>query len=326
MSIESKALFLRSLEDILSREVPARTMQQILCQVSDQLAGYDMEANAEAAPEKDDLLEAYLAAIQISGRSPKTVERYRYLITRLASAVHVPVRKITVYHLRAYLAQEKARGISDRTLDGMRQVYSAFFGWLYREQLIESNPAANLGTIKYQKKVRDVYSDIDLERLKRDCSSVRDLAIILFLMSTGCRISEMTGLNRDDVDLQSLEVLVLGKGNKERTVYLSPFAAETIRRYLAGRTDPFEALFVGKGTKRLTPAAVRKMLRTLADRAHVQHVHPHKFRRTLATNLIRHGMPIQEVASILGHDKLDTTMQYVVLDKADVKNAYRKYA
>jgi site-specific recombinase XerD len=162
--------------------------------------------------------------------------------------------------------------------------------------------------------------------MKFCCHSIRDRALIAFLMATGCRISEVTQLNREDVDLSRLECTVLGKGNKERTVYFDGVTAALIRTYMEQRKDSSPALFAGRGTDRITPHGVRKMLKVLANGANVDHVHPHKFRRTLATNLIRHGMQIQEVAAILGHDKLDTTMQYVVLDKSDVAHSYRKYA
>lgn len=326
MSIEAKATLLNSLERQLSHMITAADMTQVLTAVSDQLANYDLTKRETGTAEPDDLLNAYMAAMQIQGRSPKTLERYRYIITRMMDAVRTPTRQITVYHLRQYLAQEKARGISDRTLESTRQIFSAYFNWLQRESLIRSNPTANLGAVKYRKKVKQTYSDIDLEKLKFACPNLRDRAIVTFLGSTGCRISEMTQLNRADVDLTALECTVLGKGNKERTVYLSPIAGMMIRDYLATRTDDIEALFVGKRKERLTAHGVRYMLTELARRSGVEHVHPHKFRRTLATNLIRHGMPIQEVAQILGHDKLDTTMEYVVLDKADVKHDYRKYA
>ena len=254
------------------------------------------------------------------------LKRYKYIITRMMHAVKVSTRNITVYHLRRYLADEKARGISDRTLESTRQVFSAYFNWLQRENLIGQNPSANLGAIKYQKKVKTIYSDVDFEKLKFRCKNTRDRAIIAFLMSTGCRIGEVTQLNRTDVNLNSLECTVLGKGNKERTVFFDSITAMLISKYLEERKDNSPALFAGKGTDRMTPHGVRKMLVQLGAASDVDHVHPHKFRRTLATNLIRHGMPIQEVASILGHDKLDTTMQYVVLDKSDVSYSYRKYA
>ena len=326
MAIEAKVTMLRGLEHELSTQITAADMQKVLAAVADQLTHFDVQQLDQMNDSKDDLLDAYMAAMQIQGRSVKTIERYKYIIRRMMQTVKVSTREITVYHLRQYLATEKARGIADSTLEGNRQVFSAYFNWLQRESLIKTNPTANLGAIKCAKKIKITYSDIDMERLRQNCATIRDRAIIAFLGSTGCRISEMTQLNRDDVDLASLECTVLGKGNKERTVYLTAVAGMLIREYLGQRTDDSPALFAGKGTERISPQGVRAMLVKLAGTAHVDHVHPHKFRRTLATNLIRHGMPIQEVAAILGHDKLDTTMQYVVLDKTEVKHSYRKYA
>ena len=326
MAIEAKAVLLKTLEKSLSTQITAADMEKVLSTVADKLSTFDVQQVENESNEKDDLLDAYVSAMQIQGRSPKTIERYTYIIRRMMEQVKTPTRNITVYHLRQYLAQEKARGISDRTLESTRQVFSAYFNWLQREGLIDGNPTANLGAIKYQKKIKSIYSDVDMERMKYSCKSVRDRAIICFLRSTGCRISEMTQLNRDDIDLINLECTVVGKGNKERTVYFDSITGMLIKEYLKSRTDLFPALFIGKGSERIKPGGVRYMLCNLANVSNVEHVHPHKFRRTLATNLIRHGMPIQEVAAILGHDKLDTTMQYVVLDKSDVKNAYRKYA
>ena len=325
MAIEAKALLLKNLEQQLSTAITAAEMSKVLSAVSDQLAEYSVEYATQDI-RMDDLLDAYTAAMQIQGRSEKTIKRYRYLIGRMMEDVNVPTRSITVYHLRQYLAKEKARGISDRTLEGTRQVFSAYFNWLHREQLIDTNPTANLGAIKYPKKIKLTYSEIDIEKMKFCCKTLRDRAIICFLLSTGCRISEMIRLNREDVDLNNLECTVLGKGNKERTVFLDSVTGMLIRDYLTQRKDDSPALFIGKRKQRLSAQGVRAMMVRLAKASAVDHVHPHKFRRTLATSLIRHGMPIQEVAAILGHDKLDTTMQYVVLDKTDVKNSYRKYA
>ena len=325
MAIEAKALLLKNLEQQLSTAITAADMSKVLSAVSDQLAEYSVEYATQEI-RMDDLLDAYTAAMQIQGRSEKTIKRYRYLIGRMMEDVNVPTRSITVYHLRQYLAKEKARGISDRTLESTRQVFSAYFNWLHREQLIDTNPTANLGAIKYPKKIKVTYSEIDIEKMKFCCKTLRDRAIICFLLSTGCRISEMIRLNREDVDLNNLECTVLGKGNKERTVFLDSVTGMLIRDYLTQRKDDSPALFINKRKQRLSAQGVRAMMVKLANASTVDHVHPHKFRRTLATSLIRHGMPIQEVAAILGHDKLDTTMQYVVLDKTDVKNSYRKYA
>lgn len=326
MAIEAKVTLLGELELDLYNSLTAAQLAEVMSALSDRLNSYTMERLETVGGDSDDLLAAYTSALSVEGRSAKTIERYRYIICRMMEAVKTPTNKITVYHLRRYLTDEKARGISDRTLEGYRQVFSAYFNWLQRERLIENNPTANLGAIKYQKKQKDIYSDADVERMKFSCKSIRDRAIICFLQATGCRISEMVGLNRADVDLANLEATVLGKGNKERTVYLDQVAAMTLQAYLQTRKDDAPALFIGKGTDRLQPGAVRKMLVELGARAGVTHVHPHKFRRTTATNLIRHGMPIQEVAAILWHDKLDTTMQYVVLDKSAVQYSYKKYA
>lgn len=326
MSIESKTTLLHGMELKLSTEISAADLQKVLSILNDQLVTYDVEYTGDHVGQADDMLNAYISAMRVEGRSEKTIERYRYVIRRMMDAVGVSTRMITVFHLRQYLAQEKNRGISDRTLEGNRQIFSAYFNWLQRERLIDINPTANLGPIKCAKRVKTVYTDVEIENLKYFCKSVRDRAIVSFLLSTGCRISEMTQLNRNDVDLSNLECTVNGKGDKERLIYIDAVTAMLIRIYLNGRTDSHEALFIGKGTSRMTPHGIRYMLNRLASNAGVEHVHPHKFRRTLATNLIHHGMPIQEVAAILGHDKLDTTMQYVVLDKTAVKNAYYKYA
>lgn len=327
MALEAKATLLNEMERELSKLLTATDMSKTLSVLADSLARYDVKRIENIDGNfSDDLLDAFLSALTVEGKSPKTMERYKYIIGRMMKSVQTPIRDITVYHLRRYLAEEKARGISDRTLEGTRQVFSSFFNWLQRENLIQTNPTANLGAIKYQKKQKDIYSDIDMERMKFGCKSLRDRAIVYFLKATGCRISEMCSLNRDDIDFVAKECKVLGKGNKERTVYLDQVSAMTLQNYLNERTDDYPALFIGRRSERMKPGGIRKMLVQLGVDSNVSHVHPHKFRRTMATTLIKHGMPIQEVAAVLGHDKLDTTMQYVVLDKSDIKAAYQKYA
>ena len=325
MSIESKALFTNALRQRLYDQLTAADLNKVLTALSDTLGNYTMDYIQPEDSGSDDLLGAFLGAISVEGRSPKTVERYRYILTRVMGAVRVPVRQVTVHHLRAYLSAEKARGIQDSTLESTRQVLASFFGWLRRERLIENDPMDNLGAIRVPKKLKTVLSPVDLDKLRFRSKSKRDAAIIAFLQSTGCRVSEMTQLDRTDVDLTRGECTVFGKGAKERTVYLSDVAVVLLRDYLAERTDDDPALFHSQ-RGRLTPCGVRTMLNTLGERAGVSGVHPHKFRRTLATGMIRHGMPIQEVAALLGHEKLDTTMKYVVMDKTEVKNSYRKFA
>lgn len=328
MSIGSKTVFMKRLEENLRDKLTASDMSMTLSIVADQLASFDIEQIDHKSEGKDDLLRAYLSALQIQGRSEKTIEQYRYIISRMMSKLSVSTRDVTVYHLRDFLASEKKRGLADSTLEGRRQIISAYFNWLKREELISSNPVANLGAIKTAKKIKKVFTDIEIELLKTHAKTVRDKAIVCFLLSSACRVEEMTKLDISDVDFDNLECRVVGKGNKERIVYIDAITSMLLLNYLRCRTDDCNALFVSNtGIRhRLTTDGVRRMLVKLGKAASVEHVHPHKFRRTKATDLIRHGMPIQEVASILGHDKLDTTMKYVVLDKSDVKNAYQKYA
>jgi len=328
MAIDAKMSFMSQIEQSLAKELTVESMSRVMRTVADILDNFDMRETAGWEEDKDDLLDCYLSALKVEGRSQKTIDRYRYVISRMIKDCGVPVRRITIYHLRDYIAKGKERGVSDSTLEGEREIFSAFFNWLHRESLIEKNPTANLGVIKCQKKTKKILTDVDIEKLSGKCEelkcSIRNRAIIEFLKTTGCRISEMTGLDRDSVDFQRMEVVVLGKGNKERTVYLSPVAAMILQEYLAGRKDDHPALFFGYNLKRLTPGGVRAMLRKLGELAGVERVHPHKFRRTLATNLNRRGMRVQEVAAILGHENLDTTMKYVNLDRDDIRNEFRR--
>lgn len=327
MSIEANATFLNRLEERLSDKLTVANMADVSSAISDILYDFTLTINPKDRPDgSDDLMDAYLSALKVQGRSPKTIERYRYVIGRLMKSVNVPTRQVTVYHLRKYLSEEKENGMQDSTLEGLRQVFSAYFNWLQRENLISQNPTANLGAIKCQKKLKKTYSQADIEKLKEMCNNVRDKAIVCFLLNTGCRINEVVQLDRDAVDIQNMECEVLGKGDKWRTVYFDDVTAMFLRQYFESRDDDNPALFVSKKTKkRIAAGGIRNMLKKIGDLAEVEKVHPHKFRRTLATDLSAHGMPIQEVANILGHEKIDTTMKYVVLNKNAVKTSYNKY-
>ena len=326
MAIDAKVSFADQLAQAIADRVTVEQMDVIRRAVMNVMDHFDMREIQEISPDEDDLLECYLSALRVECRSEMTIRRYEYLIRRLMEYVKVPTRRITVHHLRGYLSNERERGVADSTLESIRQVFSAYFNWLQREALIERNPTANLGSVKVAKKEKPRYSEIDMERLNRACTSKRDRAILHFLASSGCRISEMCELNRDAVDLERLECIVHGKGNKERVVYLSEVAGMVIREYLTSRTDGYEALFVGRLGERLQPGGVRSMLNNLGKAAGVEHVHPHRFRRTLATELSRRGMAIQEISRILGHEKIDTSLKYLDMNNDVVKANYRRYA
>lgn len=325
MSIIAMDTLTRTMQNKLGEYVPSNLLSQVLETMSDVLVDYDIQQIVRDDGEKDILLETFIEALKVEGRSAKTLERYEYIIRRFLSNVSVATKSVTVFHIRKYLADEKDRGISDNTINGYRMVFSSYFGWLYREGLISKNPMSNIGTIKCEKKVKEIYSEVDIEKLKTGCMTKRDKAIVNFLKATGCRISEVTQLNKTDVDLVKHECIVLGKGNKQRTVYFDAVTAMALEEYFGTRTDDSPALFAGKGSARLTPGGVRFMLKRLSGMTGVKHVHPHKFRRTQITNLVDRGMPLELVRNLAGHSKLDTTLEYVVTTQSNVKNAYEKF-
>ena len=331
MAIDAKVSFLREMEQKGAEIIPQAIMQHVLQIASDVLEGFDMrELSNWAENDKDDLLDGFIASMKVQGRSKGTIDRYDNMIRRFMTYAKAPTRRISAYHVRNWLAMEKEKGLQDSTLEGMRQILSSYFGWLFREALIERNPMCNIGTIKVPKKQKQIYSEVDMVRMLNAAKKARDKTIIHFLASTGCRVSEMIQLNRDDVDLVNKEVVVHGKGNKERVVYFDSVTAMMLQRYLKRRKDKDPALFVGRHIcsdedVRLQANGVRVMLKGIEKRTGIK-IHPHKFRRTFASDCAKNGMPIQMVCSLLGHERIDTTMTYVVQDREDVKSSYRRYA
>jgi site-specific recombinase XerD len=329
MAILDKNLLLSEIEERLNNYVPANMVKQILNDAMEAMTMYEVTRLKPdgGGDETDQLINLFLNAKEIEGRSGKTIARYRYILKKLHDGVNAPFDKITVYHIRQYMMKEKDRGVSLSTIKGNAWVYNSCFSWLYNEGLIKSNPTANLGQIKVKKEEEMPFSGEQIQLLKENAENECEAAIIHFLLSTGCRISETCSVNRNDIDFANLKLDVLGKGNKVRTVYIDNVTAMMLKRYLATRTDIDPALFYAtRSNGRYTDNGIRAMLNRIAARANVPNVHPHRFRRTLATNLIDRGMNIQEVAEILGHTNIDTTMGYIHLNKKNAENAYRKYA
>lgn len=336
ISIEAKHELLREVSDGIADKMPTTHAETALSVLADTMGNYEIESTGteDDFAEKEECLKAFLDAKRIEGRSGKTIERYEYIIRKFYETCERGPRRTTVYHIRRYLSGCKAAGNSDRTIEGYRTILNGYFQWLTRESLIAVNPVGNIAPIHYEKKVREPYSDVDLYKLNENCdiergsrcTTDRNKAIIAVLESTGCRISEVCGMNRNDINFTAAECVVHGKGNKNRVVYLDCVAIMLVQRYLESRTDDLPALFIGKGTDRMTPGGVRHMLKLFEKKAGLTNVHPHRFRRTLATNMIQRGMPIQEVSILLGHEKLDTTMTYVYTNQDSVKNSYYKYS
>lgn len=329
MPILDKRLLLQDIEEKLNAYIPANTVRQIINDAGEILTNYEVitlpSDDGGSDKETQQLIKMFVDAKAIEGKSKNTLERYRYILGRLFEAVKVPARKITVYHLRQYMMDEKERGISMNTIKGNEGIYSCFFGWLHAEGIIQSNPTVNIGAIKGNPVIEMPFTGEEVHRLKEAAENELESAMIHFLLTTGCRVSEMCAVNRGDIDFHNLRLDVLGKGNKRRTVYIDDVTAMLIKRYLLTRKDMEPELFRSR-IGRFKPGGVRALLKRIEERSYVPNVHPHRFRHTLATNLIDRGMSIQEVAAILGHAKLDTTMTYVYVNQRNTENSYRKYA
>lgn len=278
---------------------------------------------AVADTESERMLKMFLATKKIEGCSEKTITRYAYIIRRLTDYFGIPTKDITVNNLRYYLGTLEADGKTLSTIAGIRDIFSSYFTWLHNESMIPSNPIVNLGKIKREKKVRQPYSKVEMEKLRLGCKTKRDRAVIEFLVSTACRVGELVKVDIDDIDFQNHECRVLGKGNKERIVFLTDVCIYHLQEYLKERKDEHPALIIGKGTSRMTEGGIRFALKTIAQRAELStEVHPHKFRRTTATALIDKGMSIQDVAAVLGHVNINTTMTYIYSNKDKVKASF----
>lgn len=278
--------------------------------------------------ENGGLLEVFISAKRIEGCSEKSLKYYEATIRNMLASVKKPTREISTDDLRGYLADyQQERGSSKVTIDNIRRIFSSFFRWLEDEDYILKSPVRRINKIKTDRTIKDTFSDEDLELLRDACEEIRDLAMIDLLTSTGMRVGELVRLNRGDINFLERECVVFGKGNSERVVYFDARTKIHLLNYLAAREDKNCALFVSltQPRKRLQAGGVETRLRKIGERAVIQGVYPHKFRRTLATRAIDRGMPIEQVQHLLGHVRIDTTMHYAMVNQANVKNSHRKF-
>lgn len=326
MTIQEKKWLEELMQQKLADALTVNQMATVIGALWDACAEMEvLEQNTGQDGADSEYLKLFIQAKRIEGRTEKTIARYDYLIRRFLKEVNVPATSVTTMHLRKWYASELERGISLNTVRGYNWCLGPFFEWLWKEGLIRSDPCANIGTIKVPKLKKEPFTSVELELMKEHCTTSRDKAIVCFLLATGCRIEETVQLNREDINFQNKEIVVFGKGSKERTVYLDDVASAMLFRYFADRKDESAALFSGKGSERMTAGGIRTALKRLEARCGVENIHPHRFRRTLATNLARKGMSIQEIAAILGHEKVTTTMGYVSVDADQVKSHYQAY-
>lgn len=295
---------------------------------------YNLEITRKDGVEEDkierneELLSSFLSAKHVEGCSKKSLVYYNATIKNMLKKLNKSIKHITTNDLREYLDNYQKEGKTGKvTIDNIRRILSSFFSWLEEEDYILKSPVRRIHKVKTGTVVKETYSDEAMEIMRDSCKSLRDLAIIDMLSSTGMRVGELVKLNREDIDFEGRECVVFGKGDKERRVYFDARTKIHLLNYLRSREDNESALFVSllKPHRRLQISGVEIMLRQLGKRLNITKVHPHKFRRTLATKAIDKGMPIEQVQQLLGHQKIDTTLQYAMVNQNNVKISHRKY-
>lgn len=273
------------------------------------------------------IVKNYIAALRLEGKSEKTIDQYYRIVCNFLKAIGKHIKKILTGDIRYYLARYLTdRKVQKSTLDNQRRGLSAFFGWLATEGYIDKNPMLRVKRIKADYKIKKAFSDMEVEQLREAANTAKEKALIEFLLSTGCRVTEVSRLHVQDIDFSKKECVVYGKGNKERKVYLTDKCLFYLNLYLTTRNEESTSLFTNRNHYGMTKGNIETLLRKIGKRAGVDKVHPHRFRRTFATNAINKGMPVQYVQKILGHKSLNTTMIYCNLDEDNIKMEHRRVA
>lgn len=309
------------MSEILSIEQRKKLQQVLVSKLCDNRPKTDLVTNGYYE-------KLFLDAKKIEGCSERTIIYYRTTLDRFFCIISDPVRKISTEQIRGYLADyQKINNCSNATIDNIRRNLSSFFSWMEEEDHILKSPMHRIHKIRTKKQVKEVISDEAIEQLRDKCNCSRDLAMIDLLYSTGIRVGELVRLNISDINFEERECVVFGKGDKERKVYFDAKAKLHLQAYLSERFDDNPALFVTLDAphNRLKISGVEIRLRELGRNLNIDRIHPHKFRRTMATRAIDKGMPIEQVQKILGHSQIDTTMQYAIVNQNNVKTAHRRY-
>lgn len=320
------------INDVIQEMIPflnnaqAEKLQMVL---QHKLFYYEMvESGNRDNDSGQNFVELFLSAKRIEGCSEKSLKYYHTTIQALLEWIEKPIKHIQTDDIRNYLTEYQAKKKSSRvTIDNIRRILSSFFSWLEDEDYILKSPVRRIHKVKTASNIKETYSDEELELMRDNCLEIRDLALIDMLASTGMRVGEMVLLNKADINFNERECVVFGKGDKERIVYFDARTKIHLKEYLQSRTDDSPALFVSLKSPydRITIGGIEARLRTLGKQLGLKKVHPHKFRRTLATMAIDKGMPIEQLQQLLGHRRIDTTLQYAMVKQSNVKIAHRKY-
>ena len=327
-----KESIIHSITNAMQRDLDYKQMEKLKEVLNRELNNVELSEpqmnTVNREQENNSILNSFISAKKIEGCSDKTLFYYRNTIEKMLYSVQIAICHIETNSIRKYLSDYQEQNNSSKvTIDNMRRIFSSFFSWLEDEDYIAKSPVRRIHKVKTDSLVKEVLTDEQLEVLRDNCTEKRDLAIIDMLSSTGIRVGELVRLNRTDIDFHERQCVVFGKGNKERTVYFNARTKIHLEQYLANREDDNEALFVTLKApyKRLSIGGVEVRIKELGRRVKITKVHPHKFRRTLATMAIDRGMPIEQVQKLLGHVRIDTTLHYAMVNQNNVKIAHRKY-
>lgn len=325
-----KTQFVSDVSEALVGKIKQSDIEIVSDEMALALRDYDLtRRNTELAVYEgvnEKILMRYKACLTIAGRSPKTVVAYERTVKKLFMALQKNYTDMTVSDLRYFLAYEKNRGVSNRTLENTRVQISAFFSWLLDEELINKNPCRSITPIRYTKEVKLPFSTVEIDAIRSVCKNKKERAIVEFLLASGVRVSELCSIRISDINFDTLAVIVReGKGSKQRTVYINELASKHLVEYLTTRNINGDYLFYNKKKEALNPGGVRFLLKEIEDRAGINNVHPHRFRRTFATGLANRGMEIQEIGKLLGHSNLNTTLTYVYTSEEKIRSSYLKY-
>lgn len=328
--MDCKLQLVKTIEESLVSRLDESTLRMVSDEITKALCEYEVSKAETSLVSYEGINEAVLkrfcACLIISGKSEKTIAQYKRTATKLYAVVQKNYTDMTVYDIRLFLAVEKQRGISNRTLENVRANLSAFFQWMTNEEMIQKNPCALVQPIKYTDKIRKPFPPVELDALRFACKTERERAMIELLLSSGIRVSELTALKVSDINFDTKSLYVrCGKGGKSRTTYISDLAKTHLLTYLLSRKDVGDYLFYSKKKEPLNNGGVRFILNTIAERANVENVHPHRFRRTFATTLAGRGMDIQEIRKLLGHSRIDTTLEYVYTSDEQVHKSYERF-
>lgn len=315
------------INEVLCQMIPHLSNDQIVL-LKNVLEGAMLKSGTCSDQSDEVLVDSFIAAKRLEGCSERTLVFYKNTIDKMLDSIKKNIKAITTEDLRGYLSEyQNSNMVSKVTIDNIRRNLSSFFSWLEDENYILKSPVRRIHRVKAMTSVKETYTDEDLERLRDNCTELRDLALIDILASTGMRVGELVRLNRVDINFNERECVVFGKGDKERIVYFDARTKIHLQNYLDDRIDNNPALFVGlkQPYNRLQIGGVESRLKRMGNAIQVDKVHPHKFRRTMATTAIDKGMPIEQVQKLLGHEKIDTTLHYAMVKQSNVKNAHRRY-